>query len=60
MEKQKISTEELKVGDVVRLSHSNLTYKIICLDGEKVWMRDLMGVVSNAVVDKKYLTKMER
>ena len=58
--KKVVTTEEIKVGDEVRLSHSNLIYKVICLAGEKVWIKDIMSVVGNTVVDKKHLTKVGR
>ena len=53
-------TEEIKVGDEVRLSHSNLTYEVICLVGEKAWIKDIAGVVGNTIVDKKHLTKVKQ
>ena len=52
-----MNTEELRVGDEVRLSHRNLVYRVVELVGEKVWIKDILGVVGDTVVDVKFLTK---
>jgi hypothetical protein len=49
--------EEIKIDDEVRLSHSSLAYKVICFVDEKVWIKDITGIVGNTIVDKRYLTK---
>lgn len=53
-----MSTERIKVGDEVKFFHSNLTYKVVRLGGEKVWVKETTGVVGFIVVDKKYLIKV--